>query len=61
MPLFNPASPVAIVVKAAGKVESLVDGLTGLGFDTSIPLIIVLRTTEETRIADGNQAHRQCL
>jgi len=35
MPLFDPASSVAIVVTATGKVESIVDGLTSLGFDVT--------------------------
>ena len=35
MPIFDPASSVAVVVTATGKVESVVDGLTGLGFDVT--------------------------
>jgi len=32
MPLFDPASSVAVVVTPSGKVQSVVDELTGLGF-----------------------------
>jgi len=35
MPLFDPASSVAVVVTATGKVKSIVDGLTNLGFDVT--------------------------
>jgi len=35
MPLFDPASSVAVVVTSIGKVESVVDGLTNLGFDVT--------------------------
>jgi len=35
MPIFDPASSVAVVVTATGKVESVVDGLTRLRFDVT--------------------------
>jgi len=35
MPVFDPASSVAVVVTATGKVESIVDGFTNLGFDVT--------------------------
>lgn len=35
IPLFDPASSVAVVVTAPGKAQSIVEGLTGLGFDAA--------------------------
>src|SRR5260221_9277418 len=35
MPVFDPASSVAVVVTDTGEVESIVGGLTSLGFDVT--------------------------
>ena len=35
IPLFDPASSVAVVVTAPGNVQSIVGGLTGLGFNVA--------------------------
>jgi len=35
MPVFDAASSTAVVVTATGKVESIVGGLTSLGFDVT--------------------------
>jgi len=35
MPIFDPASSVAVVVTPPGKVESVIDELTRLGFDVT--------------------------
>lgn len=35
MPLFDPASSVAVVVTAPGNAQSIGEGLRGLGFDVT--------------------------
>jgi Zn-dependent M16 (insulinase) family peptidase len=35
LPLFDPATSVAVVVTAPGSAQSIVEGLTGLGFDVT--------------------------
>jgi hypothetical protein len=35
LPLFDPAASVAVAVTAPGKAQSIVEGLTGLGFDVT--------------------------
>ena len=54
MPVFDPASSVAVVVTATGEVESVVGGLTSLGFDvTQKELHTDLPNTEKGKIGGG--------
>ena len=58
MPLFDPASSVAVVVTATGKVESIVDRLTNLGFYVTQKELHTDSPDTEKGVVDVTEAHQ---